>query len=243
MAVNRLKGVRSDRRAAKSETLGATASGAPKRETRPHNRQVPEKGIDLGQRVRALRTARQLTLKTLAERSSVSISSLSKIENNQLSPTYETIMRLARGLGADITELFSEEAQHKRIPIGRRSITRSGDGKVLGTAAYDYEMLCADVAGKQMIPVKVRVKARELRDIGRLLTHEGEEVLYVLSGKIELLTEFYEPVILEPGDCAYFDSMMGHLCLARGIEDAEVFWVCSSQDALSVVEVHRAERP
>src|SRR5579872_2502569 len=89
MAVNRLKGVRSDRGAAKSETLGATASGAPKRETRPHNRQVPEKGIDLGQRVRALRTARQLTLKTLAERSSVSISSLSKIENNQLSPTYE----------------------------------------------------------------------------------------------------------------------------------------------------------
>ena len=201
-----------------------------------------ERTIDLGQRVRTLRAERRLTLKNVAERSGLSVSSLSKIENNQLSPTYESIVRLARGLGADIAELFSDQAEDRRVAGGRRSITRAGKGQTFRTAVYDYEMLCSDVVGKRMIPVKVTVKAREVRDVGRLLSHEGEELMYVLSGKIELVTEFYEPIQLGPGDCVYFDSTMGHLCLARGIEDAEVFWVCSSQHALSVVETHKAER-
>jgi transcriptional regulator with XRE-family HTH domain len=193
--------------------------------------------VDLGSRVRGLRHSKRMTLKDVAVRSGLSVATLSKVENNRLSPTYENIIRLARGLDVDIAALFSD--QPHSAPRGRRSITRRGAGKIFETETYDYEMLCTDVVGKRIIPLKARIKQREWKDFSSLITHEGEEVIYVLAGRIKLITEFYEEVILEPGDCVYFDSTMGHVCLTQGLEDAEVFWVCSSSDAINVVESSR----
>lgn len=96
-------------------------------------------------------------------------------------------------------------------------------------------MLCTDLIGKKMIPMKARILARSRKDLSPLMSHEGEEVLLILSGVVELHTEFYEPVVLREGDCAYFDSTMGHVCVLHGVEDAEVFWVCSSSDVLGLV--------
>lgn len=190
--------------------------------------------VDLGSRVRGIRQSKRMTLKDVASRSGLAVATLSKVENNRLSPTYENIIRLARGLDVDIAVLFSDQPQLS--PHGRRSITRHGKGKVFETETYNYEMLCTDVVGKRIIPLKARIKRREWKDFSPLIKHEGEEVIYVLTGRIRLITEFYEEVILEPGDCVYFDSTMGHVCLAHGLEDAEVFWVCSSSDAINVVE-------
>jgi transcriptional regulator with XRE-family HTH domain len=182
--------------------------------------------LDLARRVRALRAKSGMTLKELSVRSKISISALSKLENGQLSPTYENIVRLAHGLAVDITALFVDSVP---APVtGRRSITRKDAGVRCETANYDYEMLCTDLARKQMIPLLARVKANELKAFGPLIAHEGEEVIYVLSGKIVLHTEYYEPRLLETGDCAYFDSTMRHGCVTQGVEDAVVFWVCSS---------------
>jgi transcriptional regulator with XRE-family HTH domain len=194
----------------------------------------PGTNVDLGSRVRGLRQSKRMTLKDVALRSGLAVATLSKIENNRLSPTYENIIRLARGLDVDIAALFSDQPHSP--PRGRRSITRRGKGKIFKTETYDYEMLCTDVVGKRIIPLKARIKQREWKDFSSLITHDGEEVIYVLAGRIKLVTEFYEEVILEPGDCVYFDSTMGHVCLAHGMEDAEVFWVCSSSDAINVVE-------
>ncbi|WP_374633190.1 helix-turn-helix domain-containing protein [Ferrovibrio sp.] len=198
--------------------------------------------VDLGSRVRGIRQSKRMTLKDVANRSGLAVATLSKVENNRLSPTYENIIRLARGLDVDIAVLFSDQPQLS--PHGRRSITRLGQGKVFETETYNYEMLCTDVVGKRIIPLKARIKQREWKDFSPLIKHEGEEVIYVLTGRIRLITEFYEEVILEPGDCVYFDSTMGHVCLAHGLEDAEVFWVCSSSDAINVVEnSHESARP
>ena len=40
--------------------------------------------------------------------------------------------------------------------------------------------------------------------------HHGEEFVYVLSGEVELYTEFYEPARLRAGESFYIDSRMGH---------------------------------
>src|SRR5689334_20611358 len=80
--------------------------------------------LDLARRVRALRGKSGLTLKELSARSGISISALSKLENGQLSPTYENIVRLAQGLAADITALFEDSVP--AAVTGRRSITRKG---------------------------------------------------------------------------------------------------------------------
>jgi transcriptional regulator with XRE-family HTH domain len=199
----------------------------------------------LAKRVKDLRTRAGLTLKELSARSAISISALSKLENAQLSPTYENIVRLARGLDVDITVLFSDDVP--TAVTGRRTITRKGDGVRCDTANYDYEMLCTDLAQKRMVPLLATVKAKDAKSFGSFIAHEGEEVIYVLSGKIVLHTEYYAPTLLKAGDCAYFDSRMKHGCIAQGIEDAVVFWVCSSSSVnelvLSARNGARAERP
>jgi transcriptional regulator with XRE-family HTH domain len=212
---------------------------------RADHRGAPEvrtRSLNLARHVRALRVKASMTLKGLSERSGISISALSKLENGQLSPTYENIIRLARGLDTDIAGLFSDDAPP--AVTGRRSITRRGAGVHCETANYDYEMLCTDLARKQMVPLIARVKAREVQAFGPLIAHEGEEVLYVLSGKIVLHTEYYEPRLLDTGDCAYFDSTMRHGCVAHGVEDAVLFWVCSSRSVDELVRrASDARRP
>ena len=63
--------------------------------------------LNFGQRVKHLRAERQLTGVQLSELSNIAASTLSKIEGNRLSPTYDTIMKLAHGLGVNVEQLFS----------------------------------------------------------------------------------------------------------------------------------------
>lgn len=191
-------------------------------------------GIELGARVRGLRSRAGLTIKQVAERAGISPSAISKIENNLLSPTYDNIIRLAQGLGVDISELFS--SARKQAPHGRRSLTRAGQGDYIRTRAYTLEMLCSDLTAKRMQPMKARLRAHEAREFGTLVAHAGEEVVLVLKGRVTLLTEFYAPMTLEEGDSVYFDSTMGHALLSAGTEDAEIFWVCAADQSLSFEE-------
>lgn len=184
----------------------------------------------LARRVRRLRGDAGLTLQQLSDRCGISVSALSKIENAQLSPTYDNVIKLANGLNVDLTRLFSDD--QKSAATARLSITKRGEGVRHITANYDYEMLCTDIAHKKIQPLTARIKAKDTRAFGPLLAHEGEEVLYVISGRIELHTEHYRPFVLETGDCVFFDSTMAHGCVAVGLEDAEVFWVCSDQRAI-----------
>jgi mannose-6-phosphate isomerase-like protein (cupin superfamily) len=115
-------------------------------------------------------------------------------------------------------------------------VTRAGKGRVVCADNYEYEMLCTDLVGKKIVPMKARVKARTRHDFSSLITHDGEEAVLVLSGRIYLHTAFYEPILLEAGDMVYFDSKMGHVCVTEGIEDAEIFWVCSDTSVVSLVE-------
>ena len=136
--------------------------------------------------VRRLRREAGLTLSELGKRSDISSSALSKIENGQMSPTYDTMQRLADGLGIDITDLF---AGQRRQSTGRLTVTRHGQGVRQSIAQYDYEMLCADVRRKQFVPMLATIKANDLKDFPNLVSHEGEEFIFVLDGRITLNTE------------------------------------------------------
>ena len=190
-------------------------------------RPVGQHGVDqaFGGRVRMLRRAQQLTLQQLSERSGLAISTLSKIENGQMSPTYERLLRLADGLRIDVAQLFSQAP--RAMTSGRRSVTRHGQGAKLRSAQYEYEMLSADLSHKAFIPLVTSLRAHELAEFPSLVRHAGEEFLYVLSGQVVLHSEAYKPLHLAPGDSCYFDSTMGHACLSAGDVDAVILWVCS----------------
>lgn len=184
----------------------------------------------LARKARRLRAAAGMTLQELSARSGVSQSALSKIENGQLSPTYEKILALSKGLGVDVAELFSDSGAG--APVGRRGVTLKGFGVVHSSPQYDYEILCPDVSSKQFLPLLATVKARSVQDFPSLPRHEGEEFVYVVRGEITLHSEFYEPLKLSEGDCCYFDSSMKHGLVSAGRQDAVVLWVCSKNVTL-----------
>ena len=101
----------------------------------------------------------------------------------------------------------------------------------VNTDNYDYYYLCTDLRRKRMIPIITRIRAHSAREFGELVRHQGEELIYVLEGRVEVHTEFYDPVTLEVGESIYIDSSMGHAyVVADGCEEALVLGVCSSGD-------------
>ncbi|MFC6673051.1 helix-turn-helix domain-containing protein [Marinobacterium aestuariivivens] len=180
--------------------------------------------LQLGKRVREIRLSQNLTLEEASKRTGLARSTLSKIENEQISPTFSAVQKLVKGLGIDIPQLFAQP--HKsRSSGGRRDITRRDEGKPHPTPTYEHEMLATQLTNKKMIPYKTRVRARSFEDYGDWVRHDGEELLYVLSGSIRFFTEFYEPIDLGEGDSAYYDCEMGHALISTSEEDAVVLWV------------------
>lgn len=181
--------------------------------------------LQLGPTIRRRRQAAGLSLRELGARSGLAASTLSKIENSQISPTYDSLLRLVDGLGLDLAQLFdptSVDPAH-----GRRVVTRRGGGVHYRTPHYDFEVLCAEVLGKRFVPFLATLTARSVTDFGQLPRHEGEEFVFVLEGRVEVHTDQHEPVLLQAGDSCYLDSTMGHGCLAVGEEPARILWVTS----------------
>ncbi len=181
---------------------------------------------DLAAVIRRIRQEKGLPMQVLAARTGIGASTISKIENRQMSPTYDTLLRVAEGLEIDVADLFS--AGRKNRVNGRRSITRRGQGAVQETEQYSYEMHSSELSNKHFIPLVTKIKAKTVASFPGFVRHEGEEFIYVLSGTVILFTEYYAPAYLQPGDSCYFDSRMGHYLVSHGDEDATVMWVCSS---------------
>ncbi|SCZ58089.1 helix-turn-helix domain-containing protein [Epibacterium ulvae] len=181
--------------------------------------------LDLGARVRQLRKARDWTLEHAANQAGLARSTLSKIENGQMSPTYEALKKLAEGLQISVPQLFTPP---KREQVnGRFTVTKSGQGAAHATATYEHELLADGLSRKQMLPYRARVRARSMNEFDGWVRHDGEEFLYVLTGVIKLYTEFYEPIEMRRGDSAYYDATMGHNVVSTSEEDATILWVTS----------------
>lgn len=183
----------------------------------------PVAPLKLGERVRQIRHARNWTLEEASRRAGLARSTLSKIENEQMSPTFDAVQKLARGLGIDVPQLFTP-APADRIS-GRRAITRAGEGRDHPTATYEHEMLATDLARKRMLPYKAVIRARDFAEFDGWVRHEGEEFLLVLSGAVRFYSEFYAPMDLQTGDSAYYDASMGHCLVSTSPEDAMILWV------------------
>ncbi|MFK7743936.1 MAG: helix-turn-helix domain-containing protein [Roseobacter sp.] len=181
--------------------------------------------VDLGERVRALRKARSWTLEQAAGKAGLARSTLSKIENGQMSPTYDALKKLAVGLEISVPQLFTPP-QDGQIN-GRLAVTKSGQGSAQATVTYEHELLADTLSKKQMLPYRARVRARDMQEFDGWVRHDGEEFLYVLTGVIRLYTEFYEPIEMRRGDSAYYDAAMGHNVVSVSQEDANILWVTS----------------
>ena len=181
--------------------------------------------LDLGLRVRELRKARSWTLEQAAKHAGLARSTLSKIENGQMSPTYDALKKLAVGLEISIPQLFTQPVKDQIN--GRLSVTKSGEGQNHVTVTYEHELLANTLSKKQMLPYRAVVRARSMDEFDGWVRHDGEEFLYILTGMISLITEFYEPIEMRRGDSAYYDASMGHNLVSVSQDDATILWVTS----------------
>ena len=183
----------------------------------------------LGERVRDIRGRLGLTLAQAGKRTGISISTLSKVENGQMSLTYDKILQVATGLGVDIAELFA--APPPAYFLGRRSYSPPDDGMPIKTRNYDYVYLCTELAGKGMIPIVARLNSRTMKEFGPFIRHSGEEYVYVIAGTVAFHCELYKPLIMPTGASLYFDARMGHAYLNAGPAPAKILCVCTAPEA------------
>ena len=186
----------------------------------------------LGSLLRSLRTRNGWTLKEMSDRSGIPVSTLSKVEHDRLTLTYDKLQAAAQRLGIRMSDLFADSADAPEASVtARRSIGTTERAIQVTTPNYDYHYLCPELRRKRMIPILTNIRAKTVEQFGDLVRHSGEEYIYVLKGRIEVHTEFYEPEVLEEGESIYLDSQMGHAYIvAEGCDEALVLGICSGAD-------------
>ena len=204
---------------------------------------MPSNVPTLGALLRSMRSRKGWTLKEMSATTGIPVSTLSKVEHDRLTLSYDKLFQLSRRLGVRMSELFAEDDDAPQQVTARRSMGNLENAVRVETSNYDYYYLCTELRRKRMIPVVTKIRAKTLSQFGDTVKHAGEEYIFVLKGRVIVNTDFYDPVILDEGQSIYLDSNMGHAYLAgEGCEEAIVLGVMSSGDdelMRSLMTIHK----
>jgi transcriptional regulator with XRE-family HTH domain len=175
----------------------------------------------VGRRVREARLAREMTQEDVSAASGVSVAHLSRLESGARQPSLATLLNVAAGLGVPISDLL----EAPREP-GPGTVVRGAEAPFYEGLGFRFQPLMPEAgpAGLAAIKVVFPVDRTEPAEYHR---HEGEEWLYVLSGRLRL-TLGEESTVLGPGDAAFFDGMLEHSFDVLGDEDVEVLMVAGA---------------
>ncbi len=191
-----------------------------------------------GSVLKSMRLANGWTLAEVSRRTGLPVSTLSKVENDKMSLSYDKLARISKGLDIDIGQLFSlENAPPLSLVTGRRSITRVGEGRLIETETYASTYCATDLLNKRFVPLVTDIRARSPSEFSEMIRHPGEEYTFVLEGTVELHSDLYAPVRLEVGDSIYFDSGMGHVYVAVGDGPCRVVSMCSGDESQIMASV------
>lgn len=161
----------------------------------------PEEPVDVRarRRLRELRTERGLTLGQVAERASIDISTLSRLEAGKRRLALDHIPALAAALGVSTDELLRSSApQDPRV----RNPPRTLDGMTLWP-------LTRREPASGLLAYKVHVSPERRTPPDHLPVHEGHDWLYVLDGQLRLLLG-EEDHTIEPGEAVEFTTWTPH---------------------------------
>jgi len=192
----------------------------------------------IGKRLREIRKANNWRLADVAERTGISVGTLSKLENAKTDLNFTSVNKLASGLGLRVTDF----THPKEELVGQRTLHRKHSGVQFETADLDYEVLCSDHSHSPQGYLRGRVKAKTLDPELPWHRHNGQEFLFVISGKLMLYTEFHKPVELNAGDSILFDSSMGHHYVSRGRSPAEILIAMSLEGYENISDTFRVSR-
>jgi transcriptional regulator with XRE-family HTH domain len=161
----------------------------------------------IANQVRSRRLEIGLNVGQLAERSGISKSMLSKIENAQTSPSLATIERLAAALDMPVTSLFRGLAEERDAVF-----VKAGAGPEIvrqGTRSGHIYQLLGTLRGPHKRFEPLLVSLTESSEVFPVFQHSGSEILYMLEGVMEY-TYARQRYRMEPGDTLQFEGEVPH---------------------------------
>lgn len=178
----------------------------------------------LGARLLALRTLNSLSLEEVARRAEITKSYLSKVERGLSAPSLATVLKLARALGLSSGQLLGDEPRDDEVVVVKAA-DRVPFSRTKGRAGYLYEAIAAHRPTKAMMPFIMRPPLRSGTKL-EMVTHAGEELIFVVSGEMEIVFAG-RSVVLQAGDSVYFNASVPHRSRSLGKKLAEALVVVS----------------
>jgi DNA-binding transcriptional MerR regulator/mannose-6-phosphate isomerase-like protein (cupin superfamily) len=180
--------------------------------TLPSENLLPE----LPGRLANLRRNRNLTLNEVSRKIGISSNVLAAVEQGKAVP-FAILQKLSEAYKTNVLSFFNIEGE-------RRKLVRRKDRRILKSGpAVQMELLA--FGATLMEPHLIRIAPRTTS--GGSYRHEGEELLYVLQGKLELWLDEIERYVLEPGDTLYFKSTQEHRWCSLTDNECLVLWINS----------------
>jgi transcriptional regulator with XRE-family HTH domain len=172
----------------------------------------------LGGRIRAAREAAGLTLRSLAEATGLSQPFLSRLERGQVSASIANLLEIARALGLSVAALLEGEAP---APARRWAVHRGG---AMPGDGYSFRQLAPALRRRRMDAFVLDFPPGRAQEL--VVAHEGEELLYVLEGRVRFRFGA-EEALLGPGDAVQFDSSLPHSAANVGPTPARLLMVAT----------------
>ena len=166
---------------------------------------------EFGTRLREIRKAQGQTLDEVSRASGLSRAAVSKIERGEMSPTFDSVLKIARGLRSDVALLISG-----RQPAGGAyDVTRAGEGaEHQADKRFPARLLAPNLPERALHAFVTEVRAIPIRNYGPWDSHDSEDFLYVLEGIIEVHLRDQPPVRLGKGDSMQVDGRIPHALIA-----------------------------
>ncbi|HWH82586.1 MAG TPA: cupin domain-containing protein [Burkholderiaceae bacterium] len=183
---------------------------------------VEEGAPRIGVQLRHYRLMRKLRLSDLAALASCSESLLSRIENNQLNPSFTTLHRLCKALDISIANMMTPAEQTVCI------VTRPGERPVVGRSNLrnpensEAEVFIPYTDGRLLEGLLVTLRPGGTSN--GVVSHRGEEVGYVLEGQFELTVE-KDTYTIGPGGTFFFRSELPHSYRNPGTDTTRIVWI------------------
>jgi transcriptional regulator with XRE-family HTH domain len=183
----------------------------------------PGRPLDLGSRLRALRTRRGLSQTELARLIGVTPSTISQIESNLIYPSFPALLKMGEVLGVEIHSFFQPRAEQEG-----RIVFSLADAVELKLAQFP----AAHLSARLLTPVDFERKAEPyLIEIppgeqlpAHFFVHKGEEVGYLMAGTLQLKTQQGSHQ-LHAGDLVYLTHDTPSQWSNPGTEVARLIWL------------------
>ena len=176
----------------------------------------------LGERIRAYRERLGMTVEVLGQQSGVDAGVINAIEAGDVYPVLGVLLKLSRALGQRLGTFMDD--QYRPDPIIMRAGERAADRishKAGAAGGFEYFPLSSGKTDRHMEPFYIEIAGNSK---AQLSTHEGEELIIVITGEVEL-TFGGERYLLNAGDSAHYNSVVPHIVNAVGDSPASIYGV------------------